>query len=76
MPSAWTFAVTFESDSQQPETIRGEVAGSLSAAVGRAVRLAKQQKPTRNHYESVVVLVGKRRRATRAEPTDGTRAVA
>ena len=36
----WTFAVTFESDTQQPETLRGEVTGSLSAAVRRAVRFA------------------------------------
>jgi hypothetical protein len=60
--SEWTVAVTFESDTQQPETIRGEVAGSLSAATARAVRLAKQRKPTRNHYESVSVLLEKRRR--------------
>jgi hypothetical protein len=67
--SEWTFAVTFESDTQQPETIRGQVAGSLSAATARAVRLAKQRKPTRNHYESVVVLLEKRRGVKRTGDT-------
>jgi hypothetical protein len=62
MTTDWTFAVTFESNSQAPETIRGQVGGSLSAAVGRAVRLARQQKPTKTHYESVSVLIEKRRR--------------
>lgn len=59
MTGSWTFAVTFESDSQPPETIRGEVTGSPSGAVAKAVRLAKAQKPTKNRYESVVVLVEK-----------------
>ncbi|MEO8520563.1 MAG: hypothetical protein ABI603_04315 [Acidobacteriota bacterium] len=74
MPSAWAFVVTFESDTQPPETIRGEVAGSLSAAVGRAVRLARQQKPTKNHYDSVAVLLEKRRTATHT-PSIGALAV-
>jgi hypothetical protein len=73
MTSEWIYAVTFESDSQAPETLRGEVTGSLSAAVSRAVRLAKQQKPTKNRYESVVVLIEKRRRTSRTQATARTR---
>lgn len=59
MPGKWTFACTFESGTHPPETIRGEVEGSLSAAVARAVRLAKTRKPTQHHFKSVVVLVEK-----------------
>jgi hypothetical protein len=59
MTEKWKYAVTFESDSQPPETLRGDVAGSLSAAVSRAVRAAKKQKPTKNRYQSVVVLIDK-----------------
>lgn len=55
----WTYAVTFESETQQPETVRGVVAGTVSAAVGRAVRKAKADKPTQNRYRSVVVLLEK-----------------
>lgn len=59
MTLRWSYAVTFESTSQPPETVRGEVQGSLSAAIGRAVRRAKRQKPTRNHYRGVVVQVAR-----------------
>lgn len=59
MTTEWTFAVTFESDTQAPETVRGTVTGRLSAALSRAARLARKQKPTRNRYTSVVVLVEK-----------------
>ncbi len=57
MSDPWNYAVTFESESQQPETVRGVATGSLSAAVSRAVRQAKRQKPTRNRYRSIVVLI-------------------
>jgi len=73
MAAEWDYAVTFESESQPPETLRGEVAGRLSAAVARAVRLAKQQKPTRNHYESLAVLLERRRASRRAAGGPQTR---
>jgi hypothetical protein len=63
MPRKWTYAVTFESDIHPPETIRGEVEGSLRAATSRAVRQAKTQKPTQHHIESVVVLIQKYHRS-------------
>ncbi len=55
----WQYAVTFESDTQPPETLRGEVGGSLSAAVGRAVRQSKQRKPSKNRFRSICVLLEK-----------------
>lgn len=64
--------MTFESETQQPETIRGEVAGSLTGAVAKAARRAWKQKPTKNRYSSVVVLLEKRRRDA-AEATDESR---
>jgi len=49
MASEWTFAVTFESETQQPETIRGEVAGSLSAGRRSSGAPGEAAKPTKNH---------------------------
>lgn len=67
MAAPWFYAVTFESETQAPETVRGEATGgSLSAAIGRAVRQAKQRKPSKNRYRSVVVVL------ERGEATDET----
>jgi hypothetical protein len=58
----WTFAVTFESDTQPPETIRGTVeAGSFGPAASRAAKAAKRQHHGRR-FRSVVILL------ERAEP--------
>jgi len=60
----WEYAVTFESNVNPPETIRGVVeetdSGAPSGAAGRAVRQAEKHKPTRSRYESVVVLLVKK----------------
>lgn len=67
MTEKWKFAVTFESATQQPETVRGEVAGTVSAAAARAMRSAKKQKPTKSRYESLSMLLQRDREAK----TDG-----
>jgi len=59
MAQTWKYAVTWESDTAPPETLRGEVSGTVTAASGRALRLAKKAKPTKNHWQSVLVLLEK-----------------
>lgn len=63
MVEKWQFAVTFESSSQAPETVKGEASGTLSAAAARAIRSAKKQKPSKNRYESVSILLQRDRKA-------------
>ena len=53
----WNCAMTWESETQPPETVRGSVeAGSVHTAAARAVRLGQRQRPGKR-YASVVVLI-------------------
>ena len=53
----WNAAISFESETLPPETIRLDVrAGNVVMAAARAVRLAKQQRPGRR-FRSVAILL-------------------
>ena len=54
----WAYYVTFESDTQPCESVRGTVqAGALPTAATRAMKAAKKQKPSKNRARSVVLLL-------------------
>ena len=54
----WAYAVTFESTTRAPETVRGTVeGGALHTCIYRAAKEAKGRVPPNRHYSSVVVVL-------------------